>query len=413
VGQPLSAARWVCCHLGAREHYAVPRALHRHRRLHLLITDAWAAPGSLWQRLPGAAPRRLSERFHSDLVAARIHAFTGSLLVNEAMWRSQQSGGWEMLIARNAWFGRRAAAALSDISMARDRATVVFAHSYAARDVFAYAKSRGWTTVLGQIDPGPEHCRIAEQVADQHPEYGSVPELPPPAYFEAWREECRLADWIVVNSEWSRDALAADGVPCEKLRVVPLPYEPEITGTATPRQYPPSFTPQRPLRALFVGTASVIKGVAALLEAIEQLADVPVELTVVGGVSMTVPQRLVDHQSIRWVGAVPRLEVMRYYQDSDVLVFPSLSDGFGMAQVEAQGSGLPIIASRSCGRVVVDGVNGILLPEVSAAAIAAAIRTVAANPRLLSGFAQHSAPHQQAVTQLGDALLQLEPEATA
>ena len=31
---------------------------------------------------------------------------------------------------------------------------------------------------------------------------------------------------------------------------------------------------------------------------------------------------------------------MRFYRDSDVLVFPSLSDGFGMAQIEAQACAL-------------------------------------------------------------------------
>jgi glycosyltransferase involved in cell wall biosynthesis len=403
----LNGARWVCCHLGAREHYAVPRALQRHHRLHMLVTDAWVTPGSLWPRLPGALSRRLSERFHPELAPARVRSFTGSLLVREAIWRSQQARGWRSLLARNAWFGRRAAGALSDIGHARDRSTVVFAHSYSAREAFAHAKSRGWTTVLGQIDPGPEHFRIAQQAAAGHPDYGPVPELPPAAYFEAWREECSLADWIVVNSEWSRDAVSAAGIPVEKLRLVPLAYEPEH-GVPAARRYPGAFTRERPLRALFVGTASVTKGVAALLEAIDLLSDVPVQLTLVGGVSMTVPQRFLEHRSIRWVGPVPRLDVMRYYRDSDVLVFPTLSDGFGMAQVEAQGCALPIIASRSCGRVVVDGVNGLLLPEVSPAAIASRLRTLAASPGRLAELAQQTAAHHAGVADLGSALLQLE-----
>gem|GEM_PF-5254129 len=32
---------WLCCQLGAREHYAVPRALHQIRQLKVLITDTW------------------------------------------------------------------------------------------------------------------------------------------------------------------------------------------------------------------------------------------------------------------------------------------------------------------------------------------------------------------------------------
>lgn len=147
----------------------------------------------------------------------------------------------------------------------------------------------------------------------------------------------------------------------------------------------------------------------ALLEAVAQLTDVPVELRLVGDASMSVPARFLNHPAIHWVGPVSRLDVMRYYHESDVLIFPSLSDGFGMAQIEAQGCGLPIIASRSCGRVVRDRVNGLLLQEVSPEAIASAIRAVAADPPLLGEFARNSGSNQSGVADLGTALLQLEP----
>lgn len=403
----LTGVRWVCCHLGAREHYAVPRALHRHQRLERLITDAWVRPGA-WP-LPGVLARRLAERYHPELAAARVRSFTASLLLREAIWRTQQARGWEQMMARNAWFGRSAASVLDEVRDRREHTTMVFAHSYSARDVFAAAKSRGWMTVLGQIDPGPEHFRIAGALAEQHPEYGPAPETPPRAYFDAWRQECGLADWIVVNSEWSREAVVAAGIPAEKLRVVPLPFEAETSDAPAGRSYPAAFTRERPLRALFVGHALVAKGVPALLEAFAQITDVPIELTLVGDVVMTVPERFRNHPAIRWVGAVPRLDVMRYYRDSDVLVFPSLSDGFGMAQIEARGCGLPIIASRSCGRVVRDGVDGILLPQVTPDAIAMALRTVAANPQMLDTFARNAASQQHGVAALGAALLQLEP----
>jgi glycosyltransferase involved in cell wall biosynthesis len=101
---------------------------------------------------------------------------------------------------------------------------------------------------------------------------------------------------------------------------------------------------------------------------------------------------------------------MRCYREGDVLVFPSLSDGFGMAQVEAQGWRLPVIASRFCGRVVRDGVNGILLPEVSAQAIAAALKKVASRPELLAEFSRNSDPDKRfGVSDLASDLLRLEP----
>lgn len=401
---------WICCHLGAREHYAVPRALHRLERLRLLVTDAWVKPGSVWSHLPGDLPRRLSERFHPDLAHAEVRAFTPRLMAREALWRSRRSTGWDGLIERNRWFGRRAAGALHRLRDSPGTRTVVFAHSYSAREVFAHARSRGWMTVLGQIDPGAEHFRIVQQVAEDRQEYGGVPGAPPAEYFDAWRDECRLADRIVVNSEWSRDCLVRAGIPAQKLRVVPLAYEPETGEPAPPRRYPDAFTRQRPLRVLFVGHVAVAKGAPALLEAMALLSDLPVELWLVGAASMAIPARFLDDPAIHVVGAVSRSDVMRYYRDSDVLVFPSHSDGFGMAQIEARGWRLPIVASRFCGSVVQDGINGLILGDVSAPAIAAAIRKVAVDPELLDQFSHSATATTPAgLSALGAALLQLEP----
>ncbi len=158
----------------------------------------------------------------------------------------------------------------------------MFAHSYAAADILREAKRRGWTTVLGQIDPGSEHYAIQERLTMARAEFQSSAMTPPSRYFDDWREECGLADWIVVNSPWSREALESAGVPNRKIRIVALPYEPPPRASSSTRAYPAAFSPERPLRALFVGTASVTKGVPELLEAIELLRGLPVELRLVG-----------------------------------------------------------------------------------------------------------------------------------
>ena len=57
----------------------------------------------------------------------------------------------------------------------------------------------------------------------------------------------------------------------------------------------------------------------------------------------------------------------KFYKEADVFILPTLSDGFGLTQLEAQSWKLPVIASRHCGEVVRDGENGVVLEEVSAA----------------------------------------------
>jgi glycosyltransferase involved in cell wall biosynthesis len=338
---------WITCQIGAREHYAVPRALHRYHRLRALITDAWAGNGQAIFKLPTNRARRLRERFHPDLDSAEVRDFTAGLLKQEIEWRLRRRKDWELLIARNEWFQREAAAVIDQVPAPPGKPIAVFAYSYAARDIFRAAKRRGWTTVLGQIDPGQEHFTIVRRLADASPQYGPVPSLPPIAYFESWREECALADHVVVNSEWSRQALARVGVGADKVRVLPLAYEPDGAAAAPPRVFPDRFTAERPLRLLFVGSVSVVKGVAALLEAMLLMRDQPVVLRLVGEPSMVIPEPLASLESVELSGAVPRGDISRFYAGSDILVFPSHSDGFGIVQIEAQAAGLPIIASTA------------------------------------------------------------------
>jgi len=400
-----AAMAWVCCHLGAREHYAIPRALHLRGDLRLLVTDAWSPPGGWRRRGPARLARRLNERFHPQLASATIRPLTASLVAHELAWGLQRHEGWDLIGARNAWFQARAAVVVSHWQPDAGDHPIVFAHSYSARAIFEVAKARGWTTVLGQIDPGPEHFAIARRLAASAPEFGPAPAEPPSAYLASWRDECALADRIIVNSDWSRTALTRAGVDVAKLRVVPLAYEPEQAGPPSRHVYPDVFTAARPLRVLYVGSVSVVKGVAELLRAMVSLDGLPITLRVVGKVGMAVPAEFAAHPSIEWVGAVTRSDVMTQFQECDVLVFPSHSDGFGMAQVEAQAHGLPVIASAFCGRVVDDGRTGLVLPAVTPAAIAEALRMMVARPGQLAEFSANAASRKASdVANLGAVL---------
>lgn len=395
--------KWICCQLGAREHFAVARAMHRRGALSALITDAWAMPGSPWSQLPGATGRRLSERYSADLADAPVYSLTASLIAHEMWWRLRGWSGWPLVMARNQWFQRRAAAIVGSMTAHSSGPATVFAHSYAALAIFREARKRGVTTVLGQIDPGEGHVKVVRDVAARWPEFGPALETPPPQYFEEWREECRLADRIIVNSEWSRELLERAGIDPVKIAIVPLPYQADASAPAFTRSYPAAFTAQRPLRMLFVGSVAAFKGVPSLLESLGHLGDAPIELRMVGPMAASIPAPFLNDPRIKWIGSVSRSTVMEYCRDSDVLLFPSHSDGFGMAQVEALEWRLPIIASRSSGRVVRDGVNGLLLPEVSATAIAAAIRQVL-DPAVLARLSQPGEPTGATLDEFGEAL---------
>ena len=182
---------WICCQLGAREHYAIPRALRSAGRLAALITDAWVPPRSS----VGYLKRNLRERFHRDLEAARVRSWTLGLLRFEIAARAKKKSGWPLILERNDWFQDKAVSALSRFPLSTPNSSpIIFSYCYTAREAFRFAKSRGWRTVLGQIDPGLVEERIVAELYKNSPEQRMRWEPAPAEYWNQWREECSLAD---------------------------------------------------------------------------------------------------------------------------------------------------------------------------------------------------------------------------
>lgn len=382
-------SKWICCQLGAREHYAIPRILHQAGQLAHLLTDAWVSPQSALKQLPTPLFTNLRERYHTDLAPASVHAFTSSLIRFEVAQRLQRTSAWERIIARNQWFQQQTVQSLDAIApQSTLNHPTLFAYSYAALELFRYAKTKGWRTILGQIDPGPVEEKLVLEEHARHTTIRSSCQPAPASYWESWREECSLADRIVVNSLWSSQALQQEGIPEHKIDIIPLAYQPPEAAHDFVRTYPSVFSDERPLRVLFLGQVILRKGIAALLEAVELLRGQPIEFWLVGSQGIDRPGQ--SDEQLRWIGSVSRSATANYYQLADVFLFPTLSDGFGLTQLEAQAWKLPIIASRFCGAVVKDRVNGLILPEVTGQAIAEDLQFCLKYPRQLEAFAQQS-----------------------
>jgi glycosyltransferase involved in cell wall biosynthesis len=77
---------------------------------------------------------------------------------------------------------------------------------------------------------------------------------------------------------------------------------------------------------------------------------------------------------VRFAGAVPHADLPATYAAADLYLWPAINEAYGMAFLEAQAAGLPVVAGRTGGvpAVVADGVTGVLTPVGDAAAFAAA-----------------------------------------
>jgi glycosyltransferase-like protein len=111
---------------------------------------------------------------------------------------------------------------------------------------------------------------------------------------------------------------------------------------------------------LAVGGIEARKNSIRILEAFQQVLNVhrDAQLVIAGGASLldhtSYRQRfdalLSDHhvldQAVHYLGPVPDSDMPSLYRLTDVLVFPSVKEGFGLAVLEAMATGTPVVTSR-------------------------------------------------------------------
>ena len=85
---------------------------------------------------------------------------------------------------------------------------------------------------------------------------------------------------------------------------------------------------------------------------------------------------------VRFAGALPHEALPALYAGADLYLWPAINEAYGMAFLEAQAAGLPVVAGRTGGvpAVVADGISGLLAPVGDAAAFAAAVARLLDDP---------------------------------
>jgi glycosyltransferase involved in cell wall biosynthesis len=130
------------------------------------------------------------------------------------------------------------------------------------------------------------------------------------------------------------------------------------------------------------------KGIVYALRALAMLPRTTrAHLYVVGGparelrVAPVEAARLDIEERVTMVGRVPADELVRWYRRAQVLIAPSLYEGFGLPAAEAMACGTPVLASDggALPEVVADGETGRITPAGDASALAEAIAAMLAD----------------------------------
>lgn len=191
----------------------------------------------------------------------------------------------------------------------------------------------------------------------------------------AARTWARAIDAYIALTEFVRDRVLAGGVPRDRVIV-----KPNFAEAAARRA-----VPERGSHVLFVGRLSPEKGAATLIDAWRILGPAAPRLLVVGDGpdAATLSARAAGLSGVELLGRQPRERVFELMADAAALIVPSLwYEAFPVVIVEAFAAGLPVVVSGvgSLATIVTDGVDGLHAPAGDAAALAAVIHRITADP---------------------------------
>jgi len=192
---------------------------------------------------------------------------------------------------------------------------------------------------------------------------------------------------IAVSQSTKVDIVRVLRLPADKVHVIyeapatcfqPLPDRQLLEATRRQYSLPEHFV-------LYVGTIEPRKNLVRLVEAFAQLhrgGAIPHSLVFVGNRGwkdqpvFAAVERLRLSNTVRFLGYVPRDDLVALYNLADALAFPSLYEGFGLPVVEAMACGTPVITSHNGSLAEVAGEAAEFTDPTAAASIAEGMRRV-------------------------------------
>ena len=186
----------------------------------------------------------------------------------------------------------------------------------------------------------------------------------------------RRARTLVVPSRYLAEIALGWGLDEKRLHVVPNPAPPPRAATTSARQ-----------GLVFAGRLTRQKALHVALDALEHVPET--SLTVIGDGPDRARLERHAHDAglngrVRFVGSLPREEVLDALAGAEAAVLSSDWENFPHAAVESLAAGTPLVATTvgGVGEVVVDGVNGLLVPPGSPAAFGQALQRLLGSPEL-------------------------------
>ena len=219
--------------------------------------------------------------------------------------------------------------------------------------------------------------------------------------FPVTRYIYRHSDAIVVYGEHVRRYLMSEGVASERIFVAPHATDNSFYSQPIPESEKEALRSSLGVTTdekvvLYLGRLEESKGVHFLVEAFAALNRTDALLLIAGNGTLksdleALVLKLGIGGRVRFAGYVPIESAPRYYSIAWMCVLPSVTtltgrEPWGLVVNEALNQGVPVVVTETVGAaaggLVQDGLNGFIVPERDAAALAGAIDRLLSNGRL-------------------------------
>lgn len=223
----------------------------------------------------------------------------------------------------------------------------VYAYEDCALQSFKAADEKGIYKIY-DLPIGYWRCArdIFENEKQKWPEWAcTIPSLNDPEEKLIRKDlELESADIVYVASSYTAKTLNNAGIQNKLISIIPYGFPPV---NETPRKW---YNGTGKLKILFVGSLTQRKGIAELLTIVDKYND-NISLTIVGKTTSKECKPLnTMMRKHKYFQSLPHGDILDLMKTHDVLVFPSLFEGFGLVITEAMSQGMAVVTTeRTCG----------------------------------------------------------------
>lgn len=373
----MSKANIVLSHSGKQHSYQVARALNELGLLDKFYTSSYIKASALQRYLLKKGNTFWTRRFVEGLSGNKVDA-NWRFELPEILWRMKEGKSPRVQRAvyrRDERFDHYVANRL----VRHADAKVFWGFQGSCHGSLQAARSLG---MEAWCELATAHVTAAQRIlgeeAGLQPHWAATIDnlVFPSAYQKRLEEEPHLATRVLAASEFTKSTLLEVGIAATDIRVLPLGCDIEHVPY---REQEDLDLHTRPLRVLYAGTLTQRKGLSYLLDAVLALQGAisrkEVEFHFIGGIQGSPDLLKPYHKWIHYHSPLSQQELFQQYGHFDVLLLPTIFEGFGLVIVEAMAAGLPVITTpHSIGpELINDGENGFIVPIRDAKAIENAV----------------------------------------